>query len=73
VIELLQEEFSISDEYSDIIRRRAPRQRKHFASPTRTRIHNDISNEHTALKVISPDRPEFLARLARVFVEYDIE
>ncbi|MGS2717110.1 [protein-PII] uridylyltransferase [Eionea flava] len=73
VVELLQEEFSISDEYSDIIRRRIPRQLKHFASPTRTSIHNDISNEHTVLEVISPDRPGFLARLARVFVEYDIE
>jgi len=73
IIDLLLEEFSIADEYGEIIKRRIPRQLKHFSSPTRTIIHNDISNEHTVLEVISPDRPGFLARLARVFVEYNIE
>ncbi len=68
----LLEEFSIVDNYSDIIKRRTPRQLKYFSSPTRTSIHNDTSKEHTVLEVISPDRPGFLARLARIFVEYDI-
>jgi [protein-PII] uridylyltransferase len=72
IINMLLEEFSISDEYCDIVRRRIPRQLKYFSSPTRTIIHNDISNEYTVLEVISPDRPGFLARIGRVFVEYNI-
>lgn len=68
----LLEEFSVVDNYIDIIKRRIPRQLKHFASATRTSIHNDISQEHTVLEVISPDRPGFLARLARIFVEHNV-
>jgi [protein-PII] uridylyltransferase len=73
IIDLLLEEFSITDEYGEIIKRRIPRQLKHFSSPTRTSIYNDISNEYTILEVISPDRPGFLARIARIFAEYNIE
>jgi [protein-PII] uridylyltransferase len=72
ITQSLLEEFDVVDNYSDIIRRRIPRQLKSFASKTRTSIHNDTSKEHTILEVISPDRPGFLALLARIFVEYDI-
>jgi [protein-PII] uridylyltransferase len=68
----LLEEFSVIDDYSDIIKRRIPRQLKYFSAATRTSIHNDTTKEHTVLEVISPDRPGFLARLARIFVEYNI-
>lgn len=69
----LIEELSLSDNYSEIIKRRTPRQLKYFTAPTRTSISNDLSHEYTILEVVSPDRPGFLARLARIFVEYDIE
>lgn len=72
ITQSLIEEFEMVDNYSDIIKRRIPRQLKSFASETRTSIHNDTSKEHTILEVISPDRPGFLALLARIFVEYDI-
>ena len=72
IIQTLLEEFNLIDNYSDIIKRRTPRQLKYFSSPTRTSIHNDTTREHTILEVISPDRPGFLARIARVFVEYEI-
>lgn len=68
----LLEEFNLVDSYSEIIKRRIPRQLKSFASETRTSIHNDTAKEHTILEVISPDRPGFLALLARIFVEYNI-
>jgi [protein-PII] uridylyltransferase len=68
----LLEEFNLIDDYSDIIKRRIPRQLKYFSSATRTSIHNDTSKVHTVLEVISPDRPGFLARLSRIFVEYNI-
>ncbi|ODS23947.1 [protein-PII] uridylyltransferase [Candidatus Endobugula sertula] len=72
VITTLIEEFNLINNYSDIIKRRTPRQLKYFSSPTRTSIHNDTTKEQTILEVISPDRPGLLARLARIFVEYDI-
>ena len=68
----LLEEFNLVDSYSEIIKRRIPRQLKSFASETRTSIHNDTAKEHTILEVISPDRPGFLALLARIFVEHNI-
>ena len=67
------EELNLSDHYSDIIQRRTPRQRKYFSAPTRTTITNNLPNPYTILEVISPDRPGFLAQLARIFVEYDIQ
>lgn len=66
-------ELNLSDHYSDIIRRRTPRQLKYFSAPTRTNISNDLSGKYTILEVVSPDRPGFLALLARIFVEYNIE
>ena len=65
-------ELNLADHYRDIIKRRTPRQLKHFNAPTRTNISNDLSNTYTILEVISPDRPGFLALLARIFVEHDI-
>jgi len=67
------EELNLSEDYSEIIKRRTPRQLKHFNAATRTSISNDLSHEHSILEVYSPDRPGFLARLARIFVEYNIE
>ncbi|MFT6387180.1 MAG: [protein-PII] uridylyltransferase [Cellvibrionaceae bacterium] len=67
------EELNLSENYSEIIKRRTPRQLKHFNAATRTGISNDLSHEHSILEVYSPDRPGFLARLARIFVEYNIE
>lgn len=72
VIASIQEELNVSDQYSDIIKRRTPRQLKHFSAPTRTSISNNLSQPYTILEVISPDRPGFLALLARIFVEHNI-
>lgn len=73
IIEAIRNEISLSDQYSDIIKRRIPRQLKHFGAPTRTSISNDLSQEHTILEVITPDRTGVLARIARIFVEYHIQ
>lgn len=73
VISRLLKELALSDRYSDIIKRRTPRQLKYFSAPTRTSISNDLSQPHTILEVISPDRSGLLARLARIFVEYNIQ
>ncbi len=69
----VKDELALVDDYSDIIRRRTPRQLKHFAMPTRTSINNDIVSNYTVLEVISPDRPGLLARIGRLFLEFNIQ
>ncbi len=56
-----------------MIRRRTPRQLKHFAAPTRTTISNDLNKNCTVLEVVTPDRPGLLAHIGRIFVEFNIE
>lgn len=68
----LLSELSLVDDYSDIIRRRTPRQMKQFAIPTRASISNDVTSGYTVLEVISPDRPGLLATIGRIFMDQDI-
>lgn len=68
----LNEELASLDADPDIIKRRTPRQLKHFAIPTRTRLSNDNKNGTTVLEVTSPDRPGLLALIARIFIQFDI-
>ena len=69
----LIEELTLTDDYSDIVKRRTPRALKHFAIPTQTSLSNDINTNTTVLEVISPDRPGFLALIGRIFLEFDIQ
>ncbi len=69
----LLSELSLVDKYSDIIRRRTPRQLKNFAMPTRTTLSNELHNSYTVLEVISPDRPGLLAYIGRIFLEFGIQ
>jgi [protein-PII] uridylyltransferase len=73
IISSITNELKLINNYSDIIKRRIPRQLKYFTSPTRTSISNDLSHEHTILEIFSPDRPGLLALLARIFAESKIE
>lgn len=68
----LREELRLVGEYSNIVARRTPRLLKHFTTPTKTRISNDIGRGCTVLEVISPDRAGLLATIARVFMDFDI-
>ena len=47
-------------------------QLKHFTLPTQVYISNDPSNLRTLIEVITPDRPGLLARIGRIFVEFDL-
>ena len=60
------------DEYPSIIQRRVPRQLKHFAFAPQVTIHNDAHRPVTILEVIAPDRPGLLARIGRIFLEFDL-
>jgi [protein-PII] uridylyltransferase len=60
------------DEYPSIIQRRVPRQLKHFAFAPRVTIHNDAHRPVTILELIAPDRPGLLARVGRIFLDFDL-
>lgn len=60
------------DEYPAIIQRRVPRQLKHFAFPPEVTISNDAQRPVTVLEVIAPDRPGLLARIGRIFLDFDL-
>lgn len=68
----LTEELDDPEDYPDIIQRHVPRQLKLFTTPTRVTISNDPSALQTVLEVITPDRPGLLARIGRIFVQFDI-
>jgi len=59
-------------DYPSIVQRRTPRQLQYFSMPTRTSLNNDIKTGATVLEVISPDRPGLLARIALVFLQFNI-
>jgi [protein-PII] uridylyltransferase len=60
------------DDYPSIIQRRVPRQLKHFAFAPQVTIHNDANRPVTVLEVIAPDRPGLLARIGRIFLDFDL-
>ncbi len=69
----LIDELSLVDNYSEVIKRRTPRELKHFATPTRTSITNPKSSNYSVLEVISPDRHGLLATIGRVFLEFSVQ
>ncbi|WP_068829366.1 [protein-PII] uridylyltransferase [Pseudomonas sp. BMS12] len=60
------------DAYPDIIQRRVPRQLKHFAFAPQVSIHNDAQRPVTVLEIIAPDRPGLLARIGKIFLDFDL-
>ncbi len=59
--------------YPEIVARRTPRQMKSFSIPTETSMTVDEAMNVSILEVASPDRPGLLARLGKIFVDFDIE
>ena len=72
LINSIETEINLVGDYREIISRRTPRVLKHFNKPTRAIIRNDLSNQYSILEINSPDRPGLLARLARIFVEFNV-
>ncbi|TBV09222.1 [protein-PII] uridylyltransferase [Stutzerimonas kirkiae] len=60
------------DEYLTIIKRRVPRQLKHFAFAPLVTIHNDAQRSQTIIEIIAPDRPGLLARIGQLFLDFDL-
>jgi [protein-PII] uridylyltransferase len=68
----LVEALSDPDSYPSIIQRRVPRQLKHFAFPPEVTISTDHEGQHTILELNAPDRPGLLARMGKIFLDFDI-
>ncbi|WP_151670493.1 [protein-PII] uridylyltransferase [Nitrincola schmidtii] len=68
----LTEELDDPNDFPEIIQRRVPRILKLFTIPTSVNLSNDPSSQQTVLEVMTSDRPGLLARLGRIFVEFDI-
>lgn len=69
----LLKELKLVDKYSEVVRRRTPRQLKQFATPTRTSLYNDPKSAVSVLEVISPDRPGLLAQIGRIFMDMNVQ
>jgi [protein-PII] uridylyltransferase len=52
-------------------KRRVPRQFKHFNYPSDVKVTNDDSK--TIVELVSPDRSGLLARVSRVFLDFDLQ
>ena len=59
-------------DYPAIIQRRVPRQLKHFSFTPQISIHNDAQRPYTVVEVVAPDRPGLLARIAGIFLEFNL-
>jgi [protein-PII] uridylyltransferase len=68
----LAEALRNPDDYPAIIKRRVPRQLKHFAFAPVVTISNDAQRPVTVLELSAPDRPGLLARLGKIFLEFDL-
>ncbi len=68
----LSEALSDPDAYPAIIQRRVPRQLKHFAFAPEVTIFTDHGGQHTILELSAPDRPGLLAKMGKIFLDFDI-
>jgi [protein-PII] uridylyltransferase len=56
-----------------IVQRRTPRRVRSFSVPTETSMSVDDVKQVSILEVSTPDRPGLLARIGKIFVEYNVE
>ena len=68
----LSEVLSDSEIHPSIIQRRVPRQLKHFAFAPEVTIFTDHGGQHTTLELSAPDRPGLLAKMGKIFLDFDI-
>ncbi|KAF0807234.1 PII uridylyl-transferase [Alcanivorax sp. S71-1-4] len=70
--ETLTQALRDPSQFGNIVQRRMPRRHKHFRVPTQVIISNDIVNDRTVVDVQTLDRPGLLARIGRMFMEFDL-
>ncbi len=60
------------DQFPDIVKRRMPRQLRHFKVKTEVLLSNDIVHQITVVEVVTLDRPGLLARIGKIFMEHGV-
>lgn len=60
-------------DYPDIVKRRMPRQLKHFEIKTQVIIRDSESHPHTILELNTLDRPGFLAKFGAILMHHKVE
>lgn len=70
--ETLTQALRDPSQFGRIVQRQMPRRNKHFKVPTEVIISNDIVNDRTVVEVQALDRPGLLARIGRLFMEFDL-
>lgn len=72
IVNELRHSLADPDNFPDIVHRRLPRQLKHFEIRTEVSLSNDITNQRTAVEIITLDRPGLLARIGRIFMDENL-
>jgi len=71
--DFLIEHIKQTTDYIDFMQRRTPRQMRLFSVPTQTTLTTDPSGTYSILEVMTPDRPGLLARIGKIFFDYNIQ
>jgi [protein-PII] uridylyltransferase len=71
--EYLAKALAQTDDELGIVARRTPRQVKSFFMPTETSMSIDDAKNQSVLEIVTPDRPGLLARIGKIFVDFNIE
>lgn len=69
----LSESLKDPENFDKVIRRRVPRQLKHFLFPTEVTFSNDTASKRTVMEVVTPDRPGLLAKIALILLDHNVE
>ena len=72
IAEQLTRGLSLPGELPTSVQRRTPRQIRSFSIPTETSMDIDEIKNVTVLEVASPDRPGLLARIGKIFVDFNV-
>lgn len=69
----LEEALANASDFPKLIQRRTSRQLKQFDFKPSVFMSNDPYTMRSQLEVIAPDRPGLLARMGRIFMEYELQ
>ncbi len=72
IAEQMTRGLSLPGELPTSVQRRTPRQIRSFSIPTETSMSTDEIKNVTVLEVASPDRPGLLARIGKIFVDFNV-
>lgn len=68
----LRQSLARPDQFPVLVKRRLPRQLKHFDVRTQVNLSNDLVHQRTIVEVVTLDRPGLLARIGRIFMEHGV-